>query len=240
MELRVQYIMFDSLSLQHTADKFGSFNCNCTNQYRLLFCMSLNYSIDNCVEFLFLCHINSIFMVNTDYRSVRRDFYNVHCIDITELFLLCDSCTGHTALLVIFVKEVLECDRCQSLALTFDLNMLFCFNRLMKTVRITASRHDTSGKFINDKNLIIFNNVILILMHQVVRTKSKDNVMLDLQILRISQVLNMEEFLNLMNTLLSKVYDLIFLIYNEVTCLDNFLAHDSCHLCHLVTGFTTL
>ena len=64
--------------------------------------------------------------------------------------------------------------------------------------------------------------------------------MLDLQILRISQVLNMEEVLYLMNTLLSKVYDLIFLIYNEVTGLNNFLAHDSCHLGHLMAGFTTL
>ena len=50
-------------------------------------------------------------------------------------------------------------------------------------------------------------------------TKCKCNIMLNLQILRICQVFNMEKFLNLMNALLCKVYDLIFFIFNEVTKL---------------------
>ena len=54
-------------------------------------------------------------------------------------------------------------------------------------------------------------------MHQVMCTKCKSNIMLDFQIFRISQVLNMEEILNLMNTLLCQIDDLILLIYNEVT-----------------------
>ena len=202
--------------------------------------MSLHYSIDNCIEFLFLCHINSIFMINTDNRSVSRDLNNVHCIDITELFFLCNSCTGHTTLLVIFIKEVLECNSCQSLTLTFDLNMLFCFNCLMKSIGITTARHNTSGKFIYDQDLIILYYIILILMHQVMCTKCKSNIMLDFQIFRISQVLNMEEILNLMNTLLCQIDDLILLIYNEITGLDNLLTHNGCHLSHLMAGFTTL
>ena len=179
-------------------------------------------------------------MVLTDDRSVGRNLNNVHCIDITELFFLCKSCTCHTTLLIIFVKEVLECDGCQSLALTFDLNMLFCFDCLMKAVRITTSRHDTSGKLIDNKDLVIFYYIVLILVHQVVCTKCKSDVVLDLQILRIGQVLNVEELLYFMNTLLGQVDDLIFLINNEVTGFDNFLTHDGCHLCHLMAGFTTL
>ena len=64
--------------------------------------------------------------------------------------------------------------------------------------------------------------------------------MLDLQVLRISKVLNIKEFLNLLHTLLGKVDDLVFLINYEVTGLDNFFTHDGCHLGHLVAGFTTL
>ena len=118
--------------------------------------------------------------------------------------------------------------------------MLFRLDCLMKTIRITTARHDTSGKLINDQDLVIFYNIILILMHQVMCTKGKDNVMLDLQILRICQVLNIKEFLNLLDTLFGKVDDLVFLIYNEVTGLDNFLTHDGCHLGHLMAGLTTL
>ena len=43
--------------------------------------------------------------------------------------------------------------------------MLFGFDCLMKTVGITTSRHNTSGKFINDEYLIIFYNIVLISMH---------------------------------------------------------------------------
>ena len=80
--------------------------------------------------------------------------------------------------------------------------MLFCLDCLMETIRIAASRHNTSGKFINDQNLVIFYHIILITEHQVVGTQSQDDVMLDLQILRICQVVNMEELLYLLDTIL--------------------------------------
>ena len=118
--------------------------------------------------------------------------------------------------------------------------MFLCFNRLMKSVRITTARHDTSGKLINDQNLIILNYVVLILMHQIVCTKCKNDIVLDLQVLRICQVLDIKEFLNLLDTLLGKVDDLVLLIDNEVSSLDNFLTHDGCHLSHLMAGLTTL
>ena len=77
-------------------------------------------------------------------------------------------------------------------------------------------------------------------MHQVVCTERKDDVVLDLQVFRICQVFDIEEFLNLLHTLFSKIDDLIFFIYYEVTGLNNFFAHDSSHLCHLMACFTTL
>ena len=118
--------------------------------------------------------------------------------------------------------------------------MLFRLDRLMKTIGVTTARHDTSGKLINDQDLVIFYNIILILVHQIMCTKCKDDVVLDLQVFRICQVLDIKEFLNLLDTLLGKVDDLIFLIYNEVTGLDNLLTHDGCHLGHLMAGFTAL
>ena len=239
MELRVQYVVLDTFTAKHLAEEFRCLDGNGTNQNRLLFCMGFFNCLNNCVEFFFLCHVYGIFEVFTLYRSVSRDLYNVHSVDITELFFLGKSCTGHTALLIIFIKEVLECNSSKSLTLSLNLNMLFCFDCLMKSVRITTSRHDTSGKFINDKNLIIFYYVILVFMHQVMCTECKDDIVLDLQVFRICQVLDIEEFLNLLHTLLGKVYNLIFFIYYEVTGLDNFFAHDGSHLCHLMAGFTT-
>ena len=119
----------------------------------------------NSFEFFLFCLIYSIFSVNTCDRTVGRNLDNVHAIDITELFFFCQGSTCHTGFFLIFIKEVLECDGCKCLALTFYFYMLFCLNCLMQTVRITTSRHDTSGKLINDQDLVICNNVILITVH---------------------------------------------------------------------------
>ena len=71
--------------------------------------------------------------------------------------------------------------------------MLLRLDGLMETVGVTAARHDTSCKFIDDQDLVIFYHIVLIAEHQVVGTEGKDDVVLDLQIFRICQVVNMEE-----------------------------------------------
>ena len=61
--------------------------------------------------------------------------------------------------------------------------MLLGLDRLMESVRITASRHDTAGKLVDYQHLIIFYDIILIAEHEIVRTKRKDHVVLYLHIL---------------------------------------------------------
>ena len=205
MEFGIQHAVLDSFTAQHSAEKFRSLNSNRTYKNRLLFCMGLLDSLNNRIEFLFFCHINSVFQVFTLYRFVGRDLNNVHSVNITELFFLSKRSTCHTAFFCIFVKEVLESNGCKSFALTFYLYMLLGLNSLMKSVRIAAARHDTSGKFINNQDLIVFYHIILISVHQVVGAESQNNIVLDLQIFRISKVFNIKKFLNLFHTALSQV-----------------------------------
>src|SRR5699024_9893929 len=125
-------------------------------------------------------------------------------------------------------------------ALSLHLHMLLGLDSLMKPVGITAARHDTAGKFINNKNLVVLNHIVLILMHQIVGAQSKDDIVLDLQVLRIRKVLNVEEILHLLHAALCKVDDLIFLIYDEVSGLHNLFAHNGGHLGHLMAGLAAL
>ena len=118
--------------------------------------------------------------------------------------------------------------------------MLFCFDCLMKSVRITASRHDTSGKFINDQDLIIFYYIILVTEHQIMCTQCQNDVVLDLQVLRVSKVLNMEELLNLLHTLFGQVDILFFFIDNEVSGLFDLFSHNGIHLREFPACFTSL
>ena len=63
-------------------------------------------------------------------------------------------------------------------------------------------------------------------MHQVVRPKGKNDIVLDFQILGIRQVIDMKIFLYLLHTLLGQVYGLFLLVYDEITGLLDFLSKD--------------
>ena len=116
--------------------------------------------------------------------------------------------------------------------------MLLRLNGLMETIGVTAARHDTSCELINDQDLVVLDHIVLIAEHEVVGAECKDNVVLDLQVLRIREVVDMEECLDLLNTLFCQVYDFLFLIYDEITGLCDLLAHDGVELVKLA-GFLT-
>ena len=118
--------------------------------------------------------------------------------------------------------------------------MLFRLDRLMKTIGVTTARHDTTGKLINDQDLVIFYNIILILVHQIMCTKCKDDVVLDLQVLRIGEVLNMEEVLDFLHTVIGQGNEFVLLVDDEVSGLLDLLAHDRGHLGHLAACLAAL
>ena len=70
--------------------------------------------------------------------------------------------------------------------------MLLRLNRLMQSVRITAPRHHAARKFIDNHDLIVADDVIMILLHQIVGAKGQNDAVLNFQILRIRQVFKME------------------------------------------------
>jgi len=134
MELRIQHLMLDSFFLQHPAEQFRGFDGYSTYQYRLILRMCFFDLFHDRTEFFFLGHIYRVIQVDTLNRTVCRNLDNVHAVDITELFFLCQGCTCHTCFLCIFIEEVLECNSCKRLALTFYFYMLLRFDCLMKSV----------------------------------------------------------------------------------------------------------
>ena len=230
MELGIQHFMGNSLFSQHLAQKLGSLNGNGTHQNRLSLLMCFLHLIHNCFVFFFLCLIYSILQVLTNHRPVGGDDDNVHGIDVAELFFLGLGSTCHTGLLGVLVEEVLECYGSQGTGLAAHIYMLLCLDCLMESVGITAAGHNTACKFIYDQDLVILYNIILIPEHQVVGTQSQDNVMLNLQVLRICQVFNMEVLLHLLDALFCQVDHFILFIHNEIAGLLNLFAHDGVNL----------
>ena len=237
MELRIQNSVRNAFFSQTIADFFRAFDGNCTNQYRLSLLMCLNAFFDNGIDLLSVCTEYKIIMIHTNNLLIRRDLDNIQTINLTELFLFCQSSTCHTCRLVVFIKEVLQCDRCQRTAFTLHFHAFLCLNCLMQTVRITSARHNTTCKFINDQNLAVLDHIVLITEHQIIGTKRQCHNMLDLKIFGVCKVVQMEVILYLLDTLFCQDNMLLFLVDNEITGLFYFIAHHDCHLVNLALTF---
>ena len=110
----------------------------------------------------------------------------------------------------------------------------------MQTIGITAARHDTAGELIDDQNLVVFDYVVLVAVHQIIGTQRQDHVVLDLQVLRIGKVLDMEEVLDFLHTVIGQGNEFVLLVDDEVSGLLDLLAHDRGHLGHLAACLAAL
>ena len=110
----------------------------------------------------------------------------------------------------------------------------------MKTVTETSARHDTSGEAVYDQNLIILYNIVLISVHKCMSTKSEDDSVLDLEVFRIGKVLDVEELLNLLDTLCGKDNVFILLIYKVITIFFYLSTHKGIELTDLCRCGTSL
>ena len=231
MVFRIQDIVLDPLFFQHLTEQFRYLDRDRTDQNRLSGRMCTDHFVHDRTIFLRFCLVDRIVKILSLYRFVRRNLHNVHSVNITELFFFRQSRTCHTALLLKLIEQVLECDRRQRLALPAHLYMLFRLDRLMQTVGITTSRHDSSGKFVDDHYLAVRrHNIILILEHQIVGPERQNDIMLDLQIFRIRKVLDMEELLDFLDAVFGQIDVLFFLVDNVVSRLLDILAHNGVHL----------
>ena len=167
MELSVQNVMFNAAFRQNARNTLGVVNGNGTNKYWLTILMTLfNVSYDS-LKLSINSTIDQVIEVFTLYRTIRWNNLNRNVINLTELCVLGHCSTGHTGELVVHEEVVLEGDSCQSLVFFTYLNILFCLNCLVKTLRITTAFHDTTSKLINNLNFAVNDNVLLVTMEHI-------------------------------------------------------------------------
>ena len=230
MELCIKHIVLDALTGKHLGQKLGNIDGDRTYQHGLTCGVSTLDLLHNSLVLFSLGLVYRIIMIHPGYRFIGGDLHHVHTIDVPELLLLCKGSTCHARLFIIFIEEILEGDVGKSHALALNLDVLLGLDSLVQTVGVAASRHDTSGKAVYDKHLVILYHIVLIAMHQVVGTERKDHIVLDLQILRVCQVVDLEEVLDLFDTLLCEVDHLVLFTYDEVSGLLLLDTHDGINL----------
>ena len=167
MELSVQNVVLNAAFRQNARNTLGVVNGNGTNQYWLTVLMALfNVSYDS-FKLSVNSTINQVIEVFTLNRTVRWNNLNRNVINLTELCILGHCGTSHTRELVVHEEVILERNSCQSLILFTHLNVLFCLDCLVKTLRIATAFHNTTGILINNLYFAINDNVLLITMEHV-------------------------------------------------------------------------
>ncbi|GBE30172.1 hypothetical protein BMS3Bbin04_01198 [bacterium BMS3Bbin04] len=156
---------------QHTGDKFAGFNRRCTHQNRQSEFMQPHDLVNNCFILFTLGAEDFVIEVFTLNRTIWGDDGNVHLVNLEKFFLFSLSCTGHPCQFAIEPEIVLQSDGGDGLGLSLNTHAFLSFNRLVQSIRIPATMHDTTGKGINYLHLAIFDDVLVILTVQRVRPK---------------------------------------------------------------------
>ncbi len=222
--------MRDPFAAEHCGKKLGNFNRDRADEDRLSFRMRFLHSSDDRAEFLGARLINRVIEVFTGDRNVRRNLDYIHSVDIPEFCFFRQCCTGHTAFLIKFIKEVLERDCRERFRFAVDLHVLLRFNGLVQTVTVAAARHDTAGKFVNDEDFIILNDIVLITVHDIVCAERELHIMLDFEVFRVCVVLEVEVLFHLRDAVRRHRDVLFFFIDHEIAGFLLAFAHQDVEL----------
>ena len=100
-------------------------------------------------------------------RAIGRNSDHVELVDFVEFFGFGHRGTGHAADFLVELEVILQSNRGQRLRFLFDFHAFFGFDCLMQTITPLASLHQTTGEFVDDDDLAIFDDVVHVTLIQI-------------------------------------------------------------------------
>ena len=239
MLLRVQdiEILYASL-LEGICDKLRLFYGNRTYEDRLAFFVCLFDSVHDRFVLALFRRINGILQVISDNRLVRRDNDYVHVVDISEFAFLGLRRTGHPRELLIHSEVILQRYRCKCLRFRTHQHVFLGFDRLVESVAVSSSEHQTSRELIDDDDLAVLYDIVYITLHHVSGLQSLQHVMVYFHVLRVREVLHAEILFTLLDTFVGERDLLVFFFYRKVVLYlqrPDESVRTLVHVCRLVT-----
>ena len=131
--------------------------------------MAGDYLLDYGLIFAVFVLIDDIGPVDSRNGLVRGYLDDIELINGGKLLRLGYGGTGHAGEFVVKSEVILEGDGRKSFILALNIDMLLCLYRLMQTLAVTASEHDTTRKLVNDEYLAVFYDIVYIALHDAVR-----------------------------------------------------------------------
>ena len=197
--LGVQQIVLDALAGQHLAQQLILLDGDGTHQHRLALGVALLHLPDDGAVLAVLGLVDGVLIVDTGHRAVGGDLDDIQRVDGGEFLLLRQGCTGHTGQLAVQAEVVLERDGGQRLALALDGQMLLGLDGLMQTLRVPAAEHQAAGELVHDDDLAILHHIVHVALHDAVGLDGLVDMVGGGAVLRIAEVVQMEELLRLLD-----------------------------------------
>src|SRR5665647_1219940 len=163
MEFGIQNLVLNTTHLQHSAQQFRDFHRGGSHKHWLTYFIQPDDFVNNSVVFLFLSFVNVVFVIFTDYWLICRNYNNLQFINIPEFTCFSLGSSGHPRQFVVHAEIILKCDGRKSLCSILNFNTLSRFDRLVKTIGVAATFHDTTRLLINNLNLAINQHIFNIL-----------------------------------------------------------------------------
>ena len=160
----------------------------------------LNDRLKLCL-FGFVHHIG---MVLANHRFVGRYLDDIELINLLELRAFGHGRTGHTREFFVKAEVVLEGDGREGFALMLNIDILFCFNRLMQTLVVAAPEHDAPGELIDNQHLAVPHDIVDVTVHDTVGFDRLVDVVLDGHVVGVHEVFKVKVFFGLFHPTLSK------------------------------------
>ena len=151
-------------------------------------------------------------MVGAAHGLIRRDNHDGQLVNFKELVLFRLGGTRHARKLVIHAEIILESYRRQSLRLAPNLDALFSLDSLMKSVGISAPRHQSAREFVDDNNFPVANDIIAVAFHKCLSSQSRRKAVRILDIFGRVKILNAQVPLNLRDDIIIGRDGFLFLI----------------------------
>ena len=159
--LGVQNVVLYALAFKHPAQGFRNFDACRSHKNRTALLLQFFDFFNNRRIFFALCSVNCVVFVNARNRFVSGNNNDFEFVDFPELAFFGFGGSGHTGKFFVQSEIILKRNRRKRLRVALDLYVLFRFNRLVKSVRISSSGQYASGELIYNRDFSFFRNYVL-------------------------------------------------------------------------------
>ena len=233
MILCIEHIVRHAVLLQDGAELFRLRDGRRADEDRLSGLVNLFDRLSDGTIFRTFRLVDGVRLVNALHRTVRRHDDDGQLVNLEELVLLGLRRARHAAELSVHAEIVLKGDRGERLALALNLHAFLRFDRLVQSVRVTSSDHESSRELIDDDDLIIAHDIIAVALHQRLGAQRRREAVRKLQILGRVKILYADDALHLQDGFICRRDSLLLLVHLVVLALfelGDSARHDRVHI----------